>query len=251
MTDEALGMDGLGTDPAEPDQAEAAEVVSAARREAVARELLLLRILADQVETEKDARRLHLARDGVPGASWEGVTDAGEFAGEVRIDRGALTVRVTDPDEFEAWVTDHHPGQLVTYPATSNAVTADTALREALAEACLVHAEELAHTGPFSDQLAEVFLTELGLHGFTLTKLETARGYTAPASEFTTAVLEACRKAEKAEYRGVPVAGVTVTRAPAVPKVIPVKDRAVLAEFVRDRAADVAAIVTPAVEAGP
>lgn len=226
----------------------------------VADQLLLIRALTDQAGEEADARRLRMAKEGAPGQSWQAATADGEFAGEVRIDRGALTVRISDLSDFEAWVAQEHPGKMVTYPATSNSPTVDTGLREALAEACREYAEELAQAGPFSDRAVEVFLTELGLHGYTLTRLETQKSHTAPASEFTVQVLAAVKKnAEDAPpgkvtpiYKGKEVHGVSATRAPSVPKVEAVKDRAVLARFVRDRAADVAAIVNPpqAVEGG-
>lgn len=224
-----------------------------------ARELLLLRVLQDRVAEERDARRLHMAKLGA-GKSWQLATDAGEFAGEVRIDRGALTVRISDLSDFEAWVAQEHPGKMVTYPATSNAPTLNTDLRDALAEAAHAYAEGLRTEGPFSDLPAEAFLTELHLHGYTFTKLETQKAYTAPAAEFTVQVLAAVKKAAEDAppgkvtpiYKGKEVHGVSATRAPSVPKVEAVKDRAVLARFVRDRAADVAAIVNPpqAVEGG-
>lgn len=204
-------------------------------RAVLARELELLRMLKDHVDEEIDARRLRLQRNATVGwkhhAELPNPADPSKplRAAETRIDNGHVTAKVTNPVTFLAWVRREFPGEVVTRESSDNTAPAWRERDEAIGTA--VYAATRA-SGPFDD-LVGMFLASLQAGGYTVAQLVTTTPEPEVHPQFEGKVLAVCKENGAANYQGLEVDGVTVTKEDPRVVVTPAKDKALVRRYVQ------------------
>lgn len=217
-------------------------------REQVARNLILLGMLADQVGKSQAALRKQLQSGAVAGEKWaETVPDPDDAdakldAGKVRFDPGDVTVRVVSETKFLDWVEACYPARLVRQEETDGR----RAMTEREADAvmgALMLAEE--HRTGFDPWQAVMFAFWEALQdaGFSLTPRvgQPATRIVRPEwqAELVKSLKDNARKVAEpgdvtpVDANGVTVEGVTVTVGPPQLVVTPSKDKDIQDAYVR------------------
>lgn len=236
--------------------------LSGARKAALARELLLLDMLADRVAEQNRLRRDELAELGVPKDSFPETVpndddpESPHLAGTVRVDGGNVTVRVHDERAFHAWVRASYPDKLIEQPAGTTARSVPSADEAAALRSLWSHARQ---GDPWAEEPHLELWHLLGLAGFQLARIVPVPARAVVDHAFMESLTKALKKhagedgevgrVDPVDARGLTVDGVVVTRAVNKVVVTPSKDRATVDRFVRDkRGVALLALVPPSEE---